>query len=96
MERINENKRNKKNINIDIIRKVRCGISDEGKISAEEIFSKTPEFYRCNLIGGIMQKEILSQINVFPIADADTGDNLASTANAMIKHLNIRELLLTG
>jgi len=27
------------------------------QVGAEEILSKTPEFYRCNLIGGVMQKE---------------------------------------
>ena len=27
------------------------------QVGAEEIFSKTPEFYRCNLIAGVMQKE---------------------------------------
>ncbi len=33
----------------------------------------------------IDQKEFLNQINVFPVADGDTGDNMASTANAIIK-----------
>ena len=32
----------------------------------------------------IDQKELLNQINVFPVADADTGDNMSSTANAII------------
>jgi tRNA(adenine34) deaminase len=27
------------------------------QVGAEEIFSKTPEFYQCHLIGGVMQKE---------------------------------------
>lgn len=27
------------------------------QVGAEEIFSKTPEFYQCNLIGGVMKKE---------------------------------------
>ena len=27
------------------------------QVGAEEILSKTPEFYRCNLIAGVMQKE---------------------------------------
>jgi len=27
------------------------------QVGAEEIFSKTPEFYQCNLIAGVMQEE---------------------------------------
>jgi len=41
----------------------------------------------------INQKEILNQINVFPIADADTGDNMASTANAIIKFSAVQNTL---
>jgi DegV family protein with EDD domain len=41
----------------------------------------------------IKQKEILNQINVFPIADADTGDNMASTANAIIKFSSVHDTL---
>jgi uncharacterized protein len=39
------------------------------------------------------QKEILNQINVYPIADADTGDNMASTANAIIKFSSVHDTL---
>lgn len=39
------------------------------------------------------QKEILNQINVFPIADGDTGDNMASTANAIIKFSSVHDTL---
>jgi DegV family protein with EDD domain len=41
----------------------------------------------------IKQKERLNQINVFPIADADTGDNMASTANAIIKFSSVHDTL---
>ena len=41
----------------------------------------------------IKQKEILNQINVFPIADADTGDNMASTANAIIQFSSVHDTL---
>lgn len=41
----------------------------------------------------IKQKEVLNQINVFPIADADTGDNMASTANAIIKFSSVQGTL---
>ena len=41
----------------------------------------------------INQKEILNQINVFPVADADTGDNMASTANAIIKFSVVHDTL---
>lgn len=34
----------------------------------------------------IAEKERLNAINLFPVADADTGDNLASTARAIIHH----------
>lgn len=41
----------------------------------------------------VEQKEILNQINVFPIADADTGDNMAATANAIIKFSSVHDTL---
>ena len=41
----------------------------------------------------IKQKEILNQINVFPVADADTGDNMASTANAIIQFSAVHDTL---
>ena len=41
----------------------------------------------------INQKEILNQINVFPVADADTGENMASTANAIIKFSSVYDTL---
>ena len=41
----------------------------------------------------INQKELLNQLNVFPIADADTGDNMASTANAIIKFSSVQDTL---
>ena len=41
----------------------------------------------------INQKEFLNQINVFPIADGDTGDNMASTADAIIKFSSVHDTL---
>jgi DegV family protein with EDD domain len=41
----------------------------------------------------INQKDILNRINVFPIADADTGDNMASTADAIIKFSSVHDTL---
>ena len=34
----------------------------------------------------IQQREALNAINIFPVADGDTGDNMASTASAIIHH----------
>ena len=41
----------------------------------------------------IDQKERLNEINVFPVADADTGDNMASTANAIIQFSAVHDTL---
>lgn len=41
----------------------------------------------------IQQKDILNQINVFPVADADTGDNMSSTANAIIQFSCVHDTL---
>lgn len=40
--------------------------------------------YGCQLV--INQRENLNLINVFPVADGDTGDNMASTATAIISY----------
>lgn len=34
----------------------------------------------------IQQREALNAINIFPVADGDTGDNMAATASAIINH----------
>ncbi|OGV49062.1 MAG: hypothetical protein A3F46_09370, partial [Legionellales bacterium RIFCSPHIGHO2_12_FULL_42_9] len=34
----------------------------------------------------IQQREALNAINIFPVADGDTGDNMAATASAIIHH----------
>lgn len=34
----------------------------------------------------IQQREALNAINIFPVADGDTGDNMAATATAIISH----------
>lgn len=39
----------------------------------------------------IKQKEELNRINVFPVADGDTGSNLAYTMNTIIRQANIQE-----
>ena len=39
----------------------------------------------------IKQKLELNRINVFPIADGDTGNNLAYTMNAIIENANIED-----
>ncbi len=54
------------------------------------------QLHRAILVGCqalIDQKELLNQINVFPVADADTGDNMASTANAIIKFSSVHDTL---
>jgi dihydroxyacetone kinase-like predicted kinase len=39
----------------------------------------------------IEQRDELNRINVFPVADADTGDNMASVCVAIIEYSEIKE-----
>lgn len=41
----------------------------------------------------IQQKSLLNQINIFPVADNDTGDNMAATADAIIQFSSVQETL---
>ena len=50
--------------------------------------------YRAFLSGArevIRHKEILNKINVFPVADGDTGNNLASTVSFIIEDAKVLE-----
>jgi len=42
----------------------------------------------------IHHKEIINEINVFPVADGDTGDNLSSTCQAIIEFSSARSQLI--
>ena len=50
----------------------------------------TPKTLHAAILRGcqsvVAAREKLNEINVFPVADGDTGDNLASTANAIIRY----------
>ena len=50
----------------------------------------TPKTLHAAILRGcqsvVAAREQLNEINVFPVADGDTGDNLASTANAIIRY----------
>lgn len=41
----------------------------------------------------VSQREALNAINVFPVADGDTGNNMASTAEAIITHSSVQPTL---
>jgi len=42
-------------------------------------------------------EQYLNDINVFPVADGDTGTNMAATMNSIVKGIkNVRNLLLPG
>jgi uncharacterized protein len=41
----------------------------------------------------ILQRETLNAINVFPVADGDTGNNMAATAEAVINHATLQPTL---
>lgn len=47
--------------------------------------------YACQHL--ILQREALNAINVFPIADGDTGDNMAATARAILFYGNLHTTL---
>ena len=65
------------------------------RVMKKEIYDKIPylnaEYLRRAVLAGarrvIADKDLLNRINVFPVADADTGSNLAATMKAVIRGL---------
>jgi uncharacterized protein len=57
------------------------------KLDAEQLYFAT--IAGCHAV--IREREMLNAINVFPIQDGDTGDNMAATANAVISHATLKQ-----
>jgi uncharacterized protein len=54
----------------------------------------TPQLYNAFISGAqtlIAQRQSLNAINVFPVADGDTGTNMASTVEAILRHGQLKD-----
>lgn len=57
------------------------------KLDAEHLYLAT--LAGCHAV--VRERETLNAINVFPVQDGDTGDNMAATASAVIHHASLQQ-----